>query len=508
MLFLLFLGTTLGLSGAYYQIEDIPIEHFNFDHGDLQNNAMDIELMPRFQKSIHITESDEDPKEYFFRSSYSQFGDSYFDGVPSSEETSSEDKGESKERYKRETTEPPPTEKPDRKSIVTTLGKPLELAVMDPEDITEKSEEGVVVAVENDSDENTNFLINDFIRFKRAATTEKMEEDTADVKKLMQDMDERNKSKSDGDQSSDTKPVVEEMPPHTEKLVMNHPDEFDEDELPRETRGATKDQWVKQLYPVRRRDELEDNTAAAAAAEKEFVRAPRVHFVTQGMSESSPRYDFYSRYDREGRARDLNKELTYSLGRDPYRDMNFYQDPGHSRHYVPPPQPSHSNYRNDRYYNYDTRDRWDEYAPRPRYRDYRANPYGNYNQYDNTNNYNNYSGTKGRQRRIVYYATLPEISRTPPSVNLRDRYGYRDRTAGYRDDRYFAPDTLAPYQLRKPYTKARYEENDSRKAQYPIKAATDVNVREVKKNPEGRIYSEVESNRFPQNNQNYRNDGV
>lgn len=194
MFVLILLGITLNLANAYHHIDDIPIEHFNFEHGDPQNNAMDIELMPRFQKSVHISESVEDPKEYFFSSSYSQYGDNYYDGAPNSEEYSGED--DKKERIKREVIESPittmaPAEENDRQSIVTTLGKPLELDVIDPENMTEKTEDGVIVAVE--SDESSNFLINDFIRFKRSAETERMAKDVANLKKLMDDIDEKNK---------------------------------------------------------------------------------------------------------------------------------------------------------------------------------------------------------------------------------------------------------------------------------------------------------------------------
>ncbi|XP_023312713.1 uncharacterized protein LOC111692820, partial [Anoplophora glabripennis] len=300
-----------------------------------------------------------------------------------------------------------------------------------------------------------------------------------------------NPSKSNGS-DDDPKSLVEEIQsPHTEKLIMDHRDH--DDDMPRETRGATKDQWVKQVYPVRRREELED--ISATPTEKEIVRAPRVHFVTQGMSESSPRPE-YTRYDREARARNLNKELSWNLGRDPYRDMEYYYQPRYTRNYMPPS--SHSNYRNDRYYNYDSREPYDDYSTRSRYRDYAEKPYDNYN-YNNYNSHNNYNGSKGRQRRIVYYATLPEISRTPPNGNLRDRYDQRDRY----ENRYFSPESS--YQMRKPYTKSSYDESDNRKPQYPVKVSTDVNVREVKKNPEGRIYSEVDRNRFPQNS-NYRSE--
>lgn len=96
---------------------------------------------------------------------------------------------------------------------------------------------------------------------------------------------------------------------------------------------------------------------------------------------------------------------------------------------------------------------------------------------------------------------MPDVSRTPPNVDLRDRYNnYRDRY----DDRY-APNREDPYRARpKTYAsngsnsngKTRYDENDRSKTPYPLKVSTDVNVREIKKNPERRIYSEVDRNRY------------
>ncbi|KAJ8927277.1 hypothetical protein NQ314_020280, partial [Rhamnusium bicolor] len=427
MIYYLILGVTLRLINAekYYQIEDIPIENFDFEHDDVQNNHMDIELMPRFQRSFPIYE--DDPKEYFFRTTRSDYEDKHFDDVkdvprPGGFNSYNENKeGKNNVRNKREAVESTSLKHDgrERKSIMRRLGKPLELAVIDPESITEGPDEiSTDLSIIDKTSETNNFLINDFIRFKRATATERMPDDVLNLKNLMKKLEDENSSKTNNS-TQDPKSFVEDVPqPYTEKLIMESRN--DDKDTQRETRGATKDQWVKQMYPVRRNEEHEDNTPSSTEHENENIRAPRVHFVTQGMSESALRPE-YNRYDREARARSLNKELS-----------------------------------NDRYMNYDRREPWDDYTSRSRYYDYPERSHDSYN------NYNNYSGSKGRQRRIIYYATLPDISRTPPNVDLRDRYQYRDRY----EDRYFSPEPS--YQLRKPYTKPRFGENENRKPTYPL----------------------------------------
>lgn len=111
--------------------------------------------------------------------------------------------------------------------------------------------------------------------------------------------------------------------------------------------------------------------------------------------------------------------------------------------------------------------------------------------YDNSRYDNYYDRERSfnpKRKRIIYYATLPDITRTPPNVDLRDRYNYGDRY----DDRYYPyPDRYHPKVL----PKSRYD-TDRNKDSYPLKVSTDVNVKEIKKNPERRIYSEVDRNRY------------
>ncbi|XP_017784279.1 PREDICTED: uncharacterized protein LOC108567967 [Nicrophorus vespilloides] len=269
--------------------------------------------------------------------------------------------------------------------------KPLQLEELDEDNSTE---------VESKND----LVINDFIRFKREA------KDNLRV----------NKEERSG------------------KMLLS-------DSVPegnREPRGATKEQWIKQPYPVQTTDpdrNYEDSVASAS----ETARAPRVHFVTQRRSESAPPLVYHS-YDREGRSREPNNR---QLSRDLDRDMEYYPRP--ARHYNP-------------------------------YRD----PYYRRQDYD----YQYYEEDKpSKHRRIIYYATLPDLGRSPPNVDLRDRYSYRDRYVTS------LPVSVGADKFRaagNPYSKPRFDE--SSKSAYPLKVSTDVNVREIKKNPERRIYSDVD----------------
>lgn len=97
----------------------------------------------------------------------------------------------------------------------------------------------------------------------------------------------------------------------------------------RETRGATKEQWVKQPYPVRRSDD--DLSYDDSVQSQTNVRAPRVHFVTQDLGEIPP---LERRFDRQGRTRELNKEISKNWARDMSAEMDIYQ-PRYTRNYDP-----------------------------------------------------------------------------------------------------------------------------------------------------------------------------
>lgn len=235
----------------------------------------------------------------------------------------------------------------------------------------------------------------------------------------------------------------------------------------REPRGATKEQWIRQPYPVRVTNENNYDNVPASSDE---VRAPRVHFVTQKRAEATP--PVYKNLEREGRGRDFTREEPKEVARTVPKKLPRTQERERERpvkqHYDP--FRSFNPYRDEPYY---------------RLEESRYNP-----QISADTNYDLYRPdfSSHRQRRIIYYATLPEVVRTPPNVNLRDRYNYRDRY----DEGYVDYPSLLPEINHKPYYNARYESDSDSPKPYPLKVWTDLRVREAKKNPERRIYSEGE----------------
>ncbi|KAF5276692.1 hypothetical protein FQA39_LY06496 [Lamprigera yunnana] len=246
----------------------------------------------------------------------------------------------------------------------------------------------------------------------------------------------------------------------------------------REARGAINDHWIRQPYPVRSlvddNNNFDDNLPAPSD-----IRAPRVHFVTQRRLESAPS-PVYKMYERQGRSRDMHRDNEMEFARGAPRmppHMEYYPSERPLKRFEPLPPRGFTPYRDEPYYRYEE----SRYDPR----------FGSVESERPRNEF------PTRQRRIIYYATLPEVVRTPPNVNFRNRYIYRERY----DDRYVTSPSQSGteenlYRFRKPstYTKPRYEQEMERtKAAYPLKVSTDVNVRETKKNPERRIYSETDS---------------
>lgn len=302
------------------------------------------------------------------------------------------------------------------------------------------------------------FEINDFIRFKR---------DDDAVSRLKRDQEIR------------------------KSLTM------DRDGTEREPRGATKEQWLKQPYPVERGEE--DNVPSAS----DNIRAPRVHFVTQRRPNSDSRqpppppppgpafhsatYPVFRPYDDRGaRSRDFDPYVQ-PLPHNYPRPRSY--DPYNSRYYDP-------------YY-----DRFDgrRYGPddfEPRYK---------YPEPDFRATLPPFVPVPNKQKRIIYYATLPEVVHTSPSADHRYTYQYQDSY----DDRYMSvpPGSNAPavsgsnsadtYRIRKSYGNQlqkhrEYErpriDRQKKTPLYPVKVSTDVNVRETKKTPERKIYSETNGN--------------
>ncbi|CAG9759809.1 unnamed protein product [Ceutorhynchus assimilis] len=435
----------------YGYIDDIPIE--SYDHGDHQENEMDLELLPvRHGRSFSL---DEDSEKQFFRSMKS------FDDLDESRnfdfhQNNPRHSFHLRERNKRNT---PSSLGSSKKSssliaLVKSLGKPLEITALDTRNLTEKEDKAENRMTSEENKDLDDVGINDFIRFRRSTN------DNSEIK------------------SRDLTNEPQKSNPLSEKLFMEIPSE----DSNREARGAIKEHWAKQVYPVRKSDELTFDDSFPLSSEN--ARTPRVHFVTQKFADNrlapSDRSD--RSYDREPRSRQLDeppRELTKEFERDierqnPYNERIFrsFSQPRS----IPPI------FRDDLYPRYDLHNyRGDVYRPR-------------YENYERTRNDYSFSGQKP-QKRIIYYATLPEISRSPPNLDLRDRYRYdRDRY----DDRYLSD----PYRFRKTYPKLRYE--DEGKSPYPVKVLTDVNVREVKKNPERRIYSKVDRTRYAYNTPPYR----
>ena len=205
---------------------------------------------------------------------------------------------------------------------------------------------------------------------------------------------------------------------------------------------GTKEQWAKQRYPV-----FDDykNTPF------EKDRFPVVHFVTQNHTESilyptrrnfdEEDYEMMDerRYNRYPRHFDRSSEIYYGQ-RDlesPYSRNRYYFDRDYKYLEPKPPAPQNRN-------------------------------------------------------RIIYYAALPEVVRAPFVEDFRNRYGH-----GYdrRDVNLYPLNVVTdPHNRRTSYRpqKSKPGEIDGGNSPYPAKVSRDVNVLQIKKNPERRIYSEVD----------------
>lgn len=115
----------------------------------------------------------------------------------------------------------------------------------------------------------------------------------------------------------------------TEKLIFN-PDE--NKETTRETRGVTKEQWVKQPYFVPKNDD--EFSLSENVQPPEHIRAPRVHFVTHGMVETPSNA---VKYESERRARNFDDDMPpRNMARDLSVEMDYY-NPKYMRKYAPIP---------------------------------------------------------------------------------------------------------------------------------------------------------------------------
>ncbi|KAJ6635301.1 hypothetical protein Bhyg_13886 [Pseudolycoriella hygida] len=236
--------------------------------------------------------------------------------------------------------------------------------------------------------------------------------------------------------------------PQAEKQVM-------EDFHPERRNQMPMDRWTKSPFDYSKIHNEEDSLAEASSVNEGIkARTPRVNFITQQKSsktenpsdsdqkpsatkpeiyraqssikpiddryyrreyeelpyyrESDPysgRYDRYSRYERDDMfynpypqdySRSFDMYERY-MPREPAYPDHYYDYPD-SRYDLPEPRDYRPIYTNDIY------DRYPHEYPMPP-------PIAN------------------RNRRIIYYATLPEIVRTPPSVDLR----YKSQNNRYDD---------------------------------------------------------------------------
>lgn len=238
---------------------------------------------------------------------------------------------------------------------------------------------------------------------------------------------------------------------------------------------ASNENWIKLPFPsqdnahrdnVHRDNALRDNVLTPPQPSGELInsRMPRVNFVTQnkGLEASESRNDKES-IQRPTRTDDLRTEFVR-----PEEDRKQYK-PVYPRQAVYYPEDNRRPYYDDRYYAAD-----DLYRRDPYYDIYdRKKYYPGYgprvDRYDEA--YDNYVPRK--PKRIIYYAHLPEVVRTPPSVDLRYRYSVDP----YRrfDDDYNARTGRYDYRFRNRYPYAPLRKDERRFGYRDLAGASTVN---------------------------------
>ncbi|XP_038121735.1 uncharacterized protein LOC6049281 [Culex quinquefasciatus] len=261
--------------------------------------------------------------------------------------------------------------------------------------------------------------------------------------------------RSSGDGGEEEKGTVTEPPKPTEELPKPEQQRMNQ---------RTVEAWVKTPYQVQKptpsqQEEIDSEAEASMMSEGIKARAPRVNFITQ-------------RRPNEPETREDKDKVVPELYRKPLARL-FYEYPAAPRVYdsfsaqsqspmfpkiynkydeyhrdmmdrMHPPSP----HRFDAYYQrrYDQAD-YDNYFPRytfPSYYYYPDKRFDVPSYYRGDRNYllsNDVMDVPNvpppvyipsRNRRIIYYATLPEIVRTPPNVDLRYR-PYQNKFANRYD---------------------------------------------------------------------------
>ncbi|CAG5059428.1 unnamed protein product [Parnassius apollo] len=231
---------------------------------------------------------------------------------------------------------------------------------------------------------------------------------------------------------------------------------------------ASNENWVKLPYPSHDDTTRDNNILTPPQPTGDLInsRMPRVNFVTQNNAlEASESRDKES-IQRSTRTDDIRTEFVRPDENDLLRQKPIY--PRQAMYY---PEDPRRQYYDDRYHNddlyrrdpyYDLYDR-KRYYPGPRVDRY-DDPYDNY--------------VPRKPKRIIYYAHLPEVVRTPPSVDLRYRYSVDP----YRrfDDDYYARTGRYDYRFRNrhPYAALTKEERKYRDLASASTVSKDKNVEE------------------------------
>lgn len=218
---------------------------------------------------------------------------------------------------------------------------------------------------------------------------------------------------------------------------------------------ASNENWVKLPFPnhdqIQRDDIL---TPPQPSGELINSRMPRVNFVTQNKAlEASESRNDKESIQRATRTDELRTEFVRPDEQDRLKNKPVY--PRQALYY---PEESRRPYYDDRYNMPDDLYRRDPYYDLYDRRRYYPGYDPRIDRYDES--YDNYVPRK--PKRIIYYAHLPEVVRTPPSVDLRYRY----TVDPYRriDDDYLARTGRYDYRFRNryPYAPLRKEDRNYR----------------------------------------------
>jgi hypothetical protein len=219
---------------------------------------------------------------------------------------------------------------------------------------------------------------------------------------------------------------------------------------------ASNENWIKLPFPDR--DEVQRDVLTPPQPSGDLInsRMPRVNFVTQNkqLEASESRNDKES-IQRATRTDNIRTEFVRP-DREDERPKSY--KPVYPRQAVYYPEESRRQYYDEKFYPADDLYRRDPYFDLYDRRRYPVYGSSRIDRYDDS--YDNYLPRK--PKRIIYYANLPDVVRTPPSVDLRYRYS----TDPYRrfDDDYYGRTGRYDYRFRNryPYAPLRKEERNYR----------------------------------------------